>query len=58
MLHRLRRHLHWHRPHHHVGWGLVVAGGILIIFILPPFIWVGLLGAYLCYLGWQLLCQR
>lgn len=56
MQHWLKRHLH--RPHHHVGWGLVVAGGILIILVLPIYVWVGVVGAYLCYLGWHLLGQR
>ncbi len=41
-----------------MGWGLVVAGIVLIIFVVPPYIWVAVIGGYLCYLGWHLLGQR
>lgn len=52
-----RRRRHFHRRPLFLRWAglvLVVAGAIILAVLLPGYVWWGIGGVVLIYLGWQL----
>lgn len=46
------------KPQQLCGYGLMGAGGLMVLLSLPLHFWAAALGGFLCYLGYTVHCQR
>lgn len=47
-----------HPPHKVFGYGLIGAGGLIMLLAMPFFFWVAVIGCLICYFGYCVLQNR